>query len=194
MAPCNGKPAKLDLEASSSLAGIANDETNSMKHRLETESKLLMDTNGSEDECSTQALAILLAGLPLAAQAAFAAASGAVIAASVSKLSTNAAKSRIFAAVRGATSVEYVGQADNASKDSIGKLDEVLQSFAPVIQSVTVTNAKEWLRAVGESKVASRLSRLSKMRNNQAHPDSLLLMDVTKVIATHHDDNERQHT
>ncbi len=49
----------------------------------------------------------------------------------------------------------------------------------------TIIEAKLWLRSLGEEgrSLASRVSRLSKARNDDAHPDPLLDLDITVLAA-----------
>ena len=51
------------------------------------------------------------------------------------------------------------------------------------VEVVTITEANTILRGTGASGLASRLSRLSKVRNHAAHPDFSLLDDLRDACA-----------
>ena len=66
----------------------------------------------------------------------------------------------------------------------LGFMEEALQRIAKTAQvpSITITDAKRWLRAQGGHKLASKLSRASKVRNGCAHPDVGWLDEVDQVV------------
>ena len=80
-----------------------------------------------------------------------------------------------------------IGQAAIAVEgDSrIGQFEAVLSTVSKLSGHAkpSVTGAKEWLRSHGEAgqRLASRVSRLSKSRNAQAHPDVGLLQDILEL-------------
>ena len=63
-------------------------------------------------------------------------------------------------------------------------MEEALQRIAKAAQvpSITITDAKRWLREWGGHKLASRLSRASKARNVCAHPDVGWLDEVDQLV------------
>ena len=66
-------------------------------------------------------------------------------------------------------------------------LEEALHAVAKVgnmPHKPTITAAKTWLRSVnGGTPVASRIGRLSKGRNVQAHPDITIIRDIESLAA-----------
>ena len=78
--------------------------------------------------------------------------------------------------------------------DNLHLLEQALATTASVqgVARHNITQAKAFLRARGEAQLASRLGRLSKARNTNAHPDAALLKDLMatagKIEQTVHDE------
>lgn len=71
------------------------------------------------------------------------------------------------------------------TKDAvISELQHILSVIAEAggVPRMNVTEAKAWLRARGHAGLASRVGKLSKVRNSCAHPDTCLVDDIMRVL------------
>ena len=123
-------------------------------------------------------------GLPFA-QVAY----GAVLGVVHSQCSGHSAKALVGAVVRAALSLE-MGIPEQDAANSINAMEQLLADIKPLIgkscaQRANVSEVKTLLRGKGAdgTKLASRVGKLSKMRNTNAHPDVGLIEDIRALLA-----------
>jgi hypothetical protein len=81
---------------------------------------------------------------------------------------------------------------ENTAFRPVDDMEELLRMFTPRLdRKVNVKDAKSYIRDHGDPKLASRVGRLSKGRNVQAHPDVGLLDDVASFLSTSGDSDDR---
>ena len=123
-----------------------------------------------------------LDGLPVA-QATF----GAILGICAANIAQKQASVYIATAFRAATGGASGGahSCSLVEYNSIDNLQDFLDLCKANVQGdrVNVTQAKKLLRDLGRHSLASRLGKLSKMRNGSAHPDKTLLKEVQALLS-----------